>query len=112
MPGAAGALALVAVVTASALTAPAAQARDSAPGVAAATAGQHTVYVARPTNVGGFSLTDDEVLAGLGLATDFWVDEADGRIAGFDVPDSPVRRGSVRDVRDNGDQRRGLQPRR
>ncbi len=56
----------------------------------AATAVQHTVYVARMTSDGAPSMSDAQVLEELGMATEFWVDEADGRIAGFDLPDSPA----------------------
>ena len=52
---------------------------------------------ARPTT-GHSSMSDAQVLDELGMVTEYWVDEADGRIAGFDLPDSAAT-GPVHDVR-------------
>ncbi|GAA2118494.1 hypothetical protein GCM10009843_10450 [Nocardioides bigeumensis] len=50
---------------------------------------EHRVFVAKPTNVGAFTLTDAQLLAELGTVAAFWVDEADGEITSFDLPTGP-----------------------
>jgi hypothetical protein len=50
---------------------------------------EHRVFVAKPTNVGGFTLTDAQLLGELATVSAFWVDEADGEITSFDLPSDP-----------------------
>ena len=50
---------------------------------------EHRVFVAKPTNVGAFTLTDTQLLAELATVAAFWVDEADGEITSFDLPTGP-----------------------
>ena len=88
-------LALAAAVLAPTIVIASAQAREVAPdvidqaGAVDADPVSHTVYVARPTNVGTFSVTDDDILATLGEVTEFWEREAEGRIADFILPTGP-----------------------
>ena len=46
----------------------------------------HQVYVARPTNVGGYTLSTAQVLAQADVVAAFWEDEANGAIGDVAVP--------------------------
>ena len=88
------ALALAAAVLAPTIVIASAQARETAPeaidrAAAAEDPVTHTVYVARPTDVGTFSVSDDDVLAALGEVKKYWTGEAEGRIEDFVLPTGP-----------------------
>ena len=57
---------------------------EVAPAAAEDTA--HQVYVARPTNVGGYTLSTAQVLAQADVVAAFWEDEANGAISDLAVP--------------------------
>ena len=57
---------------------------EAAPAAAEDTA--HQVYVARPTNVGGYTLSTAQVLAQADVVAAFWEDEANGAISDLAVP--------------------------
>jgi hypothetical protein len=48
----------------------------------------HRLAVAQVDNLGAYTRTTAQFLADLKVATDYWVDQADGRIASFEIPGS------------------------
>jgi hypothetical protein len=46
----------------------------------------HRLAVAQVNNLGAYTRTTPQLLADIKVATDYWVDQADGKIASFEVP--------------------------
>lgn len=51
----------------------------------------HRLAVAQVNNLGAYTRTTPQFLADLKVATDYWVDQADGKIASFEIPTSFVQ---------------------
>lgn len=48
----------------------------------------HRVAVALTSNLGTYTLTPDQILGQIKIASDYWIDQADGKITGYELPAS------------------------
>ena len=48
----------------------------------------HRVVVAITSNLGPYSQTSEQILAQIKIAADYWIDQADGKITGYELPAS------------------------